>query len=85
MIAWFNQDWDLDYDAADTLLQDFASVAEEHAARVVREIDDLLAAGPPKADLALLHIPPSGRDPRGGMSTTEWLRHVRGVLSAPVE
>jgi hypothetical protein len=83
MLAWFNQDWDLDYDDDDAVLRDFASVDQESAARVVREIDYLLAARPTTADLTLLHIPPSGDDPREGRDTTEWLRHVRGVLSAP--
>jgi len=67
------------------LLQDFASVDGENAVRVVWEIDRLLAVGPPEADLALLHIPPGGRDPREGVSTTDWLGHLRDVLGAPVD
>lgn len=85
LIDWFNPDWDLDYETPDALLRAFAVTEAEDAAIVARQIDDLLAAGPEAPEVSLLHLPPSGRDPREGMSTEEWLRHVRDVLSSPLQ
>lgn len=83
LAAYFHQDWMLDHDTADAVVDDYArGESEATVARLRDELDALLARDPDEAGLAtLLRDNGCEFDPtRDGIGYRDWLRAVRERL-----
>ncbi len=81
--AYFHQDWMLDHDSPEAVVDDYVrSESEATVARLRDELDALLARAPEEAELsALLHDCGCEYDPaRDGVGYRDWLRSVRERL-----
>ena len=91
LTSYFHQDWDRDDPHFEAVVQRFvAAEGPEQAARLVSDVDDLLARGLGEERLRIVVIGRLGSsyDPRPdlprGRTMGQWLRAVRGIVVSSI-